>query len=144
MLINNGTGSPSSWVTAPFQPDTRSDYAVEANIAFIRGCGTFGIIVRAVGQSNYASGPWCQDGSAQIWIWENNATSYSTLARTEFNPGTNWHTYRVEVKENYIRFLIDSTIILETTDNHIRSGGRIGLWSHQVQIEVRSFKVFAL
>jgi hypothetical protein len=52
--------------------------------------------------------------------------------------------YRVEVRANTLRLLVDGARMVDATDNRYLSPGRVGLWSDQYQLEVRSFKVIAL
>lgn len=68
-------------------------------------------------------------------------TSESWIA---YNPGTQWHAYRFEASGNRLRLLIDGALRAEITDNRCLSNVRTGLWCTASQINVRSFKVFAL
>jgi len=144
MLVNDGNGSTDRWIRAPYQPSDGANYAVEAEIQVVRNCHTFGIIARAKGQGNYAAGAWCENGSAQIWAWSNDATNYNTLVKQTYSTDSDWHTYRFEVRGNSLRLLIDSNLVAETMDNQYLLAGQVGLWSDSTQISVRSFKVIAL
>ena len=66
------------------------------------------------------------------------------IAAIDYTRDMGWHTYRMEVKGNTIKFLIDGAPIVETADNRYLTGGKVGLWSDNAQISVRSFKVIAL
>ncbi|HYT46172.1 MAG TPA: hypothetical protein VEP90_27835, partial [Methylomirabilota bacterium] len=66
------------------------------------------------------------------------------LASAPFDPGSAWHTYRVEIKGNTIKLLIDGGVKIDTTDNTNLSGGQVGFWSQEVQLNIRSFKIIAL
>jgi hypothetical protein len=55
-----------------------------------------------------------------------------------------WHTYRAEVRDNDIKFLIDGQSVIETIDNHHLTSNSVGLFSNGMVINVRSFKVIAL
>jgi len=87
-------------------------------------------------------------GTAQIddmtWDPGSGCLSANTLAQASHTPDTNWHTYRVEVHDNYIKLLIDGTQVVEATDNHHLTGAATGLWSYHAVLNVRSFKVIAL
>jgi hypothetical protein len=41
----------------------------------------------------------------------------SSLANSPFDPGAAWHTYRIEVKRDTIKLLIDGGVKLAITDN---------------------------
>lgn len=141
MLINDGTHNGIGLsITAPYTPNT-DDYAVEAEIQVIRpiGCSSFGIVARADRkETGYQTGiNYCEfHGAAFYYMPE--------LGYKEFEPGTDWHTYRLEVKGNTIKFLIDGALVLKTSDNRYLSGGQVGLWNDEVQLNVRSFKVMKL
>ena len=66
------------------------------------------------------------------------------LKEAQFAPGTTWHTYRVEVKANTIRFLVDGRLLLELRDDTYLTGGQVGLFCYSVQLSVSDFKVIGL
>ncbi|MGH8910353.1 MAG: hypothetical protein ACRD0K_28625 [Egibacteraceae bacterium] len=137
MLLNDGTtGSP---IFADFEPGARADHAVEADISLIRGEQNFGIVVR-VGMEGGGYGAGIYRGRARI-------AHYGTggiVAGEAFDPGVDFHTYRVEAKGNVITFSVDGVVLGEMKDNKYLEGGQVGLWSHGLQLEVRSFQVFAI
>jgi len=54
-----------------------------------------------------------------------------------FEPGGEWHTYRVEAKGNEIRLLVDGDVLAEVVDNKYLDGGQVRLWSNEnTQVEV--------
>ncbi len=61
-----------------------------------------------------------------------------------FDPGSEWHLYRLEVEGNTIRLAVDGRMLIETSDNNTLANGSIGLFSVGAQVSVRSFKVIAL
>lgn len=148
MLVNDGTHR--NWrlsIVAPYQP-TGIDYAVQAEIQVINvgGCSSFGLVARAPQSSGFGDSTdtngiqggvnYCEFKGANIWDVPVNHTNY--------DPGTTWHTYRLEVKGNNIRFLIDGAPQLTATDNRYLSPGSMGLWCDTTQLNVRSFKVLKL
>lgn len=158
ILTNNGQQG-SSISLAPYSPGDNgiANYAVEAQIQFLRysdagafgGLDSFGILVRSPdGQKGYlfaacasAGIDNCGSSSHEIYI-SNGSQNFAEYA---YQPNQNeWHTYRLEVKGNIIRLLIDGRPFLNSTDNTYLDGGQIGLMSNRCQISVRSFKVFAL
>jgi hypothetical protein len=158
MLVNDGTNnSPEKWISAPYEPGSIADYAVEAEIQVVRltdnSCGdpSFGIVARAEQQGAYWVGvkyEWNffeMVGSVRASAMPMNDCGNTTyLAEQAFEPSTDWHTYRVEVQANTIKLLVDGARMLETTDNLHLSGGRVGLWSKDTVLNVRSFKVIQL
>lgn len=142
MLVSDGTnGSVRLSITAPAALNTIDDYAVEAEIQVVRalGCSSFGVVARIDGKGGgYQAGiNYCEFKGAAFW-------QMLDLGYKEFQPGSGWHTYRLEVQGNNLKFLIDEALALETSDNRYLSGGQVGLWSDEVQLNIRSFKVIKL
>lgn len=154
-LLNDGSsgylGSGSGpTIVAPCQPGTISNYAVETKIQVISSgynpC--FGITVR---------GTSTQDGwqGYKAGIGDCGTISDARLSGPDyfydqqkkdapFDPGKTLHTYRIEVRDNTVKFQIDSSTILTLTDNRYLNGAEVGLWDQNVQLQVVSFKVVAL
>jgi hypothetical protein len=40
--------------------------------------------------------------------------------------------------------LIDGEVIVQTTDDQFTEGGQVGLWSNNLELDVRRFRVIAL
>lgn len=69
----------------------------------------------------------------------------NTLQQQAFTPSLgDFHTYRVEVRGNDIKYSIDGGDLLEATDNRYLKGDRTGIFVKGVQLTVRSFKIVAL
>jgi len=151
-LLNDGTET-RSLILAPYQP-TVSDYAVEAEIRLVRCSdedeGTFGVVARAVeeGAYYYRAGHYCYPfipyHEVHIWAVDSEADDVDTLVQEDFTVDAEWHTYRLEVQGDAIRLFIDGELLLETGDVRYADAGQAGLWSSDVPIEVRSFRVLAL
>lgn len=161
-LLDDGTGDGDNFkpIFAPLSLDEHSNYAVEAQIKVDKGDngGSFGIVVRGVTNNEdnggdatlggYAAGVGGGDGNSGIndlaGYW-GAYDSYMRLATGKvYDPGTNWHTYRVEAKGNLITLLVDGAVLATVTDNKYLAGGQVGLWSNQFQLDIRSFTVAAL
>jgi hypothetical protein len=154
MLTNDGTGYPGQ--PTILAPDVLqvSDYAVEANIQVVnwhRCCySQFAIVVRASTNSygswvGYSVGEDLEDRTPSTAQISAHAGDFgSSLGNAPFDPGGAWHTYRVEVKGNTIKLLIDGGVKLVITDNSYLSGGQVGFWSYEVQLNINSFKIIAL
>jgi hypothetical protein len=164
-LINDGSNQDANvWTKAPYKLGNRADYAVEADIQVISVADpqfdSFGIVVRGGegasasasassqgagykagidGQTGYVGGPL-----EAARITRPGPYGPKPIAKAKFNPGKEWHLYRVEADGNTIRFLIDDAVIVKGVDNKYLSGGQVGLWSKGVQLNVRSFKIIKL
>ena len=46
-------------------------------------------------------------------VFQRRAQEEGTLAPTAFEPGSDWHAYRVEVRGERIRLLVDGALLLE-------------------------------
>jgi hypothetical protein len=67
------------------------------------------------------------------------------LVRTQFDPGTASHTYRLEIKKNVITLFVDHTLVTQAIDYaSLPCGAQVGLVSSAAVILVSSFKVIAL
>ncbi|HLL78763.1 MAG TPA: family 16 glycoside hydrolase [Ktedonobacteraceae bacterium] len=150
MLTNNGSGYPGQpTILAPVVLSV-SDYAVEAKIQVVnwpRCCySQFAIVVRASNGSGYwqgySVGVDLQNPSAEISAHAGDFGSL--LGNAPFDPGAGWHTYRVEVKGDTIKLLIDGGVKMSLVDNSYLSGGQVGFWSYEVQLNISSFKIVAL
>ena len=152
MLINNGTEDRAK-IVAPYQPGV-ADYAVEAEIQVVRHPTNCDGLFSVFGKGNkVASGRddpnaqivsgfinWECDPAANIWLFDD------AVGTSRFDPGSEWHTYRIEFLGNNVRFLIDGTEVISESDNRIVSalGNEVGVEAFETQINVRSFKVIAL
>ncbi len=146
MLVNDGTGINSS-IWAPYQPEGVADYAVETEVQLVRDeCGTtarVGVITRGDREGGYVAGftgP-CYHGTIDATIMDR---AQGQIAAKSFTYNTEWHTYRVEVKGNTIRFLVDGARVLDATDNRYLNAGEVGLWVSDMVLNIRSFKVIML
>jgi len=160
MLVNDGTGEYSTFkpIFAPYGPPS-PDYAVEAQIRVSadQPGSSFGIVARAEDNPSagndaaggYAGGVgsgWNQTtGINDLSGWWGSSDLNGRLVEgTAFDPGMDWHTYRLEVSGNTVRLLIDATEVARVTDNKYLAAGRVGLWCNKYQLEVRSFTVSGL
>jgi hypothetical protein len=144
MLLNDGANDDwQNWIAAPYEPGAAgiADYVVEAEIQVVGEphCGSFGIVVREAYRPGFYHVGTCAWLEAFVRTKDGD-----TIAAKSIRPDNEWHTYRAEVKGNVVRFLIDGAVIAEATDNRYLTGGRVGLWSDQIQVSVRSFRVIAL
>ena len=152
MLTNDGTSNQQQGPTilAPCELGDVVDYAVEANIQVVHWShccySNFAIVVRAVLSGGYwqgySAGDQLPESITNIAASPGNFSA--ALASAPFDPGSDYHTYRVEVKGNRIRLLIDGGVKLDVTSNTSLSAGQVGFWSFGVQLDINSFKITAL
>lgn len=154
MLLSDGTNSNSEGgsptIVAPCQLGNIANYAVETQIQVVshgyNAC--FGIDVRGTTTSNgwqgYTGGMYFACGAPSSMLTLATEQSPPWLTDISYDPGTSVHTYRIEVNNNTIKFLIDGQQLLTVTDNQYLSGGQVGLWSYECQLSVSSFKIVAL
>jgi len=137
-----GGDAAGDWATPPFRVAAVADYAVEAEVLVTGevGCdGNFGIGGRGTDAGYYAAGvEWRCEPAARLWAGQD------PIATAAFEPGDAWHVYRLEVRGDAIRFLVDGALVVEATDDRYREGGEVGLWSNGVALTVRGFTVTAL
>jgi Domain of Unknown Function (DUF1080) len=143
MLVNDGGDASSAW--AAFQTPN-PDYAVEAEM-------------QAVGQidntySHWAVGVRGDASSGTIAYYSGGTHSghagisdgnlESMIVQKTFTPRNDWHKYRLEAKGNHLKLFIDGALVVESDDNRHLTGSEVGLYSRDVQVNVRSFKVIQL
>jgi hypothetical protein len=158
VLISDGsTHLPPGWasrgadsVQPPRQPSA-PDYAVEARIEIVdptlNGCYV-DLQVRSdtegQGQSRHGYTLGFAQGTGAFVGRFFPDLNTATVKQTSFSPGTDWHVYRAEVKQNQLTLKIDGSIVLEATDNNYLDAGRVGLGNSNCQVQVSSFDVAPL
>lgn len=167
MLVSDGgkdKGVDNDGVTlfAPYDPGDRVDYAVEAQMEFVRTATddpngladySFGVGGRATQSAGYRGGIGAGPGWSMSDLLRNPHAEIvpggksgitGGLVNQPYTVAPGFHDYRLELKGNTLRLLIDGTVVLTTADNTWLSPGQAGLWSNDAQLEVRSFKIIAL
>ncbi len=156
-LLNDGTNQDMSLqptIVAPCQLDGISDYAVEARIQIVsfnnQSQNCFAITVRGDPTQSQWQGyiaaidSGCVSSTSQTVIAVNSLGSDKVIAHAPFNPGSGFHTYRVEVKGNSIKILVDGGEELSVIDNRYLDTSQVGLASYGCQLIITSFKVISL
>jgi serine/threonine protein kinase len=153
-LLNDGTNKgaidSAPTILVPTSLIGIANYAVEAVIqvqSFSNYAPSFGFVLRAADAGyGYMAGIGTQDYSlntARISDLSSNDFFNSTRS-SPFDPGLKAHTYRVEIKDNDIKLLIDGGLAVELFDNKYLTGERTGLWCANIQLSIHSYKVVAL
>jgi hypothetical protein len=126
----------------------------------------FGIVIRAPGpvdMSAYGSGNRPLLAAGTIQLIDHHAVPNHSIDRFEailadpnnfgtdllyvnnesvdFNPGTDFHVYRVEVRNNDIRLIIDGHEAVGVNTNQYFSQTRVGLYSMGARLNVKDFQV---
>ena len=157
MLVNNGEGEVGSgspaMITAPYQPDT-PDYIIVSVIALtgttkpVAGpVKAFGEAARVTSAGGYTMGcgPSPVSGSDNLFLAnpaKGEQLTDTILDGAPFDPGTGWHTYRLEVSGSTISVSVDSILEIKVTDSRWTDPGKLGLWAAGTPISVKSFKVY--
>jgi hypothetical protein len=155
VLSYDGTGRTQT--LAPFHTTRLPNFAVQATIRGVSpGVSSdvikaqrlslgYGIMARVSGgtpQSGFLVGFDDVSGSeaGAVIDWDGGG-----VGGAGFTPGTDWHTYRLEVRGRSYRLLFDGQeAVGSIRTNDLRGFTGIGIWSSYYQIEVKDFKVFAL
>lgn len=147
MLLSTGESyRTTATALAPLDLEQVGDFAVDAEIQLVRhnsGANSFGVMVRVQDDgTGYAAGATASD--EVVLLAELGGGRPTTLDSRPFTPELGWHRYRIEVRGNETRVLVDGQQVLSATDNTFLTGKRVGLWSQRSQLSVRSFEVTAL
>jgi hypothetical protein len=149
MLHNDGTDSSGTTPTivASYQVEGITDYAVEVNMQVVAGGNCLDVTtIRASESVRGWQGYKVTMCNGAIFIVAGNIsiTDSDQLALTRFDVGNAWRTYRFEAKGTRLSLFIDGKLVLGADDSRYSSGGKLGLKSELTQLNISSFKVFAL
>ena len=148
-------GSDCCNILAPYLMGSISNYAIEASIKIVGANDSFfGVVARGQGDSSNLSGYIC----GMAGVTDEGGGNFSGLASisyvgykgpalqsTSYNPGSDWHLYRIEVNRDSITLLIDGQIHTQLTDSTFSSGGHIGFrLADGMGIVIKSFVVYTL
>jgi hypothetical protein len=152
--------SGSAAFTIPYRP-TVSDYAVEVRIQIVRLVrqqgGYFSIFApKATGKDGYQAGVSGLEGSgprpngahpqSQVFLNPSDDTAPGSGIPKDYEPGSGWHTYRVEVQGNEASLLVDGVQIgsASSQQTEFLSNGPIGFSSELVILRVSNLRILAL
>jgi hypothetical protein len=159
-LVNPGSSAVAEpWLVLSAVPST--DFAVEAEIR-VTGrlesvCDqSFGLVAGSPGDNQVFGGglifPCASDTPrarlTDVSVWENGYNADPVLAEETFDPGSEWHTYRFELRGDDVRLLVDGADVVSGTVGapvDASSGdAQAGLWAQGVQLKVRKVSVQVL
>lgn len=147
MLVSDGTNQPSAaagpTILAPYQLTASGNFAIE-------------IKLQAPTDGNFD--PLLFHGSATANGWQGYKLTVcggckdlritsddfnDVQGKASFDPGTTWHTYRVEVRGPAMTVIVDGTTLFTANDSRFSSGEQVGIKS-STQLMVSSFKITSL
>jgi hypothetical protein len=159
-LVNPGSSAVAEpWLVLSTVPS--ADFAVEAEIR-VTGrlesvCDqSFGLVAGSPGADQVFGGglifPCASDTPrarlTDVSVWENGYNADPVLAEQTFDPGSEWHTYRFELRGDDVRLLVDGADVVSGTVGapiDASSGdAQAGLWAQGVQLKVRKVSVQVL
>ncbi len=150
--------SNNNFITSPYTP-TVPNYAIEVRFQIVsvpHNGGSFVIIAdKAPGKDGYTAGilnllgpgPHSEFANPQVQVYlDPMGDMASPMQVSDYEPGSGWHTYRVEVQGPEVDFFIDglkrsSAYSMQT---NLLSDGPIQLETEQAIVRVLSVRMTAL
>ena len=87
-------------------------------------------------------------GCDGLYCWAGVATADTDTEvlkeTTKFRPGNGWHRYRVEVRGNHLRVLVDGRQVNSVSSRRMAGQTAVGIYALAAHIQVRDFKVLGL
>lgn len=154
IVISNGGGSPPSAV-APYTVPAGINFAIEAEMMTpmtgsqwweygVAGCGA----TQGNNWTGYIGRIAADYGSTTALITRFSSNGGADFGQHVFDPGTGWHTFRLEVRGNVVTFKVDGAPVVQATDEEfLPCGIQVGFYDGGGvgrEVEVKSFKVFAI
>lgn len=146
MLVNDGTGT--STIVLPYKVPV-ADYAVEADVQIIGMNGPVSLRGRMTERQGGYAGSLLHNivGTAFLEYYDvcdYQGCAHHTLTQTTYTADSVFHIYRLEMRGNDIRLLVDGTPLVEAQDNRYLTGDQAGLFDGGSQINVRAIRIIAL
>jgi hypothetical protein len=138
MLVTDGTSD--TFAVAPVDLGAQVDYAVECEIQIAHpeaGTDVY-LMARMINGMGFWAGYNGANTRMVIGYGEN------TIADANFVLDDQWHTYRLEVKDNTLRLFFENAEVARCTDNSAVEPGTVAIYCGKGQISVRAFRVLAL
>ncbi len=138
-----------------------TNYAVEARIQVVRllqkNGGFYSIFAKQMqGKDGYQAGvsalvgpgprPNGSNPQLQIYLEPFGAMAPGSFQPSDNDPGTQWHTYRVNVQGNAATLIVDGVSIhsVTSTQTDTLSNGPLGLNCGEIVLRVSSFRILTL
>jgi hypothetical protein len=152
--------SDTPLLAIPYKP-TVTDYAIEIRLRIVRllrtNWGYFNIVAaRQSGRDGYNAGVDGLEGSlsrpngahpqAQVYIDPYSSMAQGNAYPVDYEPGSQWHTFRVEVSGNEAILLVDGVQIgrASSQNTDLLSNGPISLVSSLVVLRVSDLRIITL
>lgn len=157
-LLSDSSGTAT--FTIPYRPVV-SDYAIEIRVQMIRSVPPYGgyyeiIAPKSPGRDGYQAGildlktpgprPFGDHPQAQAFLVPSSDMSPGSGIPQDYEPGSEWHTYRVEVRDNEVRLLDNGTQIGRASSQQTAflSNGPIEFSSALVILRVSNLRIVTL
>jgi len=158
-MLEANSSDPAT-ITVPYRPVV-ANYAIEVRLQIVRllqtNGGYFSIFAtRAADKDGFQAGvsdlkgteprPNGSHPQAQVFIDPMSSMPQGSGLPIDYEPGFQWHTFRVEILGNEARLLVDGVQIGNASSDQTDtlSNGPIGLTSALVVLRVSSLRVLTL
>ena len=160
VLVNPGSSAVAEpWLVISAVPS--ANFAVEGEIRVIGRLESvcdqsFGLVAGSPSADQVYGGglifPCASDKArarlTDVSVWEDGYNADPVLADKTFDPGNEWHTYRLELRGEELRLLVDGKAVvsgtLEAPIDASSGDVQAGLWAQGVQLKVRKVSVHVL
>jgi len=157
-LVSASSGTAT--FTIPYRP-TVSDYAVEVRIQIMRSVPPYGgyyeiVAPKLPGKDGYHAGvlalkapgprPFGSHPQSQVYLDPYGDMNQGSDMPHDYEPGSGWHTYRVEVRGNEASLLDDGTQIgsASSQQTDVLSNGPIAFSCALVILRVTDLRILTL
>ena len=143
---------PPTAILPPFQPGAPgiANYAVQFQARPVSKGVDFHVSIRRRGQryDDFAVSSCCTNNTSVSVIYRDESTrvGYDTIIGDAQMPplDARWHTYRMEVQGERLRFVVDGRILIRGLDRHLLAGGEVDLTGQANPIMFRHFTIVSL
>jgi hypothetical protein len=157
-FVSDSSGTAT--LTIPYRP-TVSDYAVEVRIQIVRSVPPYGgyyeiVAPKLPGKDGYHAGvldlkapgprPFGDHPQSQVYLDPSGDMNPGSGIPQDYEPGSGWHTYRVEVRGNEASLLDDGTQIgsASSQQTDVLSNGPIAFNCALVILRVTNLRILTL
>ena len=146
-------------LTVPYQPRV-ADYAIEVQLQIVQVAESGGYVALTADQQPGKDGynasvqnllaPGKQPNGShphiQAYIDPLGSMDRESFETSDYEPGTHWHTFRIEVRESQVSFLVDANTVSHaiSTKTNFLSDGPLHLKSSQVILRVGTLRITTL
>lgn len=159
-VLQGNCGDGGTSLTAPYMPEV-TNYAVEARIQVVhllhKNGGFYSIFANQVaGKDGYQGGvsdlkgpgprPNGSNAQLQIYIEPTSHMARGSFQPSDNDPGTQWHTYRVDVQGSTATLEVNGQPVHSATSiqTDSLSNGPLGVSCGSAVLRISSFRILAL